>query len=62
MRVLKLERLCLVGEKWLSRVRVLEKQKRSRKELGGLSEKGVESAGVEGNRSAAGVLELNLVL
>ena len=32
-------------------MRVLEKQQRSGMELGGLSEEGGESAGVEGNRS-----------
>ena len=41
----------LVEEKWLSCVRVLEKQKRSGKELRGLREERRESAGVEGNRS-----------
>ena len=41
--LLKLERVGLIEEKWLSCVRVLERRKKkSRKELGGLSEEGGE--------------------
>ena len=57
---MNLERVGLVGENWLSCMRVLEKQKRSRKELGGLSEEGGESAGVEGNRSECWTAEAAL--